>query len=100
MSKIGASGCKAICGALERNTNVAEWWHISTWIQSRSAVALIGFWLKGGSVAMSVCCSVPFGRSVVTRFGVAGDNFGEEGGRAIARMLELNSSITNLWFLG
>ena len=41
--EIGASGCKAICGALERNTNVAEWWHISTWIQSRSAVVLIGF---------------------------------------------------------
>ena len=66
MSNIGASGCKAICGALERNTNVAEWTHISTCIQSRSAVALIGFWLKGGSVAMSVCCSVPLGRSVVT----------------------------------
>ena len=46
--EIGASGCKAICGALERNTNVAEWWHISTWIQSRSVVVLIGFWLKGG----------------------------------------------------
>ena len=27
--KIGASGCKAICGALERNTIVTEWWHIS-----------------------------------------------------------------------
>ena len=26
--KIGASGCKAICGALERNTIVTEWWHI------------------------------------------------------------------------
>ncbi len=49
---------------------------------------------------MSVCCSVPLGRSVVTHCGVADDNFGEEGGRAIARMLELNSSITDLWFLG
>jgi hypothetical protein len=36
----------------------------------------------------------------VTRFGVAGDDFGEEGGRAIARMLELNSSITYLYFDG
>jgi hypothetical protein len=27
--KIGASGCKAICGALERNTIVTEWRHIS-----------------------------------------------------------------------
>jgi hypothetical protein len=26
--KIGASGCKAICSALERNTIVTEWWHI------------------------------------------------------------------------
>ena len=66
MSNIGASGCKAICGALERNTNVAEWQHISTCIQSRSVVALIGFWLKGGRVVMSVFCSVPLGRSVVT----------------------------------
>ena len=49
---------------------------------------------------MSACCSVPLGRSVVTRFGVAGDNFGEEGGRAIARMLELNSSITYLYLRG
>ena len=98
--KIGASGCKAICGALERNTNVADWTHISTWIQSRSAVVLLGFWLKGGRVVMSACWSVPLGRSVVTRFGVADDDFGEEGGRAIARMLELNSSITNLWFRG
>jgi hypothetical protein len=46
---------------------------------------------------MSVCCSVPLGRSVVTHFGVAEENFGEEGGRAIARMLELNSSITRLY---
>ncbi len=63
---------------------------------------LIGFWLKGGRVVMIVCCSVPLGvgRPVVTRFGVAGDDFGEEGGRAIARMLELNSSVTNLWLLG
>jgi hypothetical protein len=49
---------------------------------------------------MSACCSVPLGRSVVTRFGVAGDNFGEEGGRAIGSMLELNSSITNLYLNG
>jgi hypothetical protein len=49
---------------------------------------------------MSVCCNVPLGRPVVTRFGVADDDFGEEGGRAIARMLELNSSITDLWLLG
>ena len=27
--KIGASGCKAICGALERNTIVTEWLHQS-----------------------------------------------------------------------
>jgi hypothetical protein len=45
---------------------------------------------------MSVCCSVPLRRPVVTRFGVADDDFGEEGGRAMARMLELNSSITDL----
>jgi hypothetical protein len=45
--KIGASGCKAICGALERNTNVADWTHSRTWIQSRSVVVLIGFWLRG-----------------------------------------------------
>ena len=51
-------------------------------------------------MVMSVCCSVPLGRSVVTRFGVADDNFGEEGGRAIARMLELNSSITWLYLAG
>ena len=63
-------------------------------------VVLIGFWLKGGRVVMSACCSVPLGRSVVTRFGVAGDNFGEEGGRAIGSMLELNSSITNLYLNG
>jgi hypothetical protein len=25
--KIGASGCKAICSALERNTTVTEWDH-------------------------------------------------------------------------
>jgi hypothetical protein len=49
---------------------------------------------------MSVCCSVPLGRPVVTRSDVADDDFGEEGGRAIARMLELNSSVTNLWLLG
>ena len=49
---------------------------------------------------MSVCCSVPLGRSVVTRFGVADDDFGEEGGRAIARMLELNSSITDMYLDG
>jgi hypothetical protein len=36
----------------------------------------------------------------VTRFGVAGDNFGEEGGCAIARMLELNCSVTDLYFAG
>jgi len=34
------------------------------------------------------------------RFGVADNDFGEEGGRAIARMLELNSSITNLYLDG
>ncbi len=48
-------------------------------------------------MATIVCCSVPLRRSVVTHFGVAGENFGEEGGRAIARMLELNSSITSLY---
>ena len=32
-------------------------------------------------------------------FGFAGDDFGEEGGRAVARMLELNRSLTRLWFL-
>ncbi len=49
---------------------------------------------------MSVCCSVPLGRPVVTRSDVADDNFGDEGGRAIARMLELNSSISYLYFAG
>ena len=49
---------------------------------------------------MSVCCSVPLGRPVVTRSDVADDDFGEEGGRAIARMLELNSSISYLYFAG
>ena len=49
---------------------------------------------------MSVCCNVPLGCPVVTRFGVADDDFGEEGGRAIARMLELNSSITWLYLAG
>ena len=50
---MGASGCKAICGVLERNTNVVEWRH--------------------------TC-----------------DDFGEEGGRAIARMLERNSTLKSL----
>jgi hypothetical protein len=48
ISKIGASGCKAICGALERNTNVAEWWHISTWIQPCSVVCAFRFLIEGG----------------------------------------------------
>ena len=32
-------------------------------------------------------------------FGFAGDAFGEEGGRAVARMLELNRSLTRLYFV-
>jgi hypothetical protein len=48
MSNIGASGCKAICGALERNTNVAEWTHISTWIQSRTVCCAHRFLVEGG----------------------------------------------------
>ncbi len=50
---MGASGCKAICGVLERNTNVVEWRHTS-------------------------------------------DDFGEEGGRAVARMLERNFTLKSL----
>ena len=33
-------------------------------------------------------------------FGFADDDFGEEGGRAVARMMQLNSSTTCLWLLG
>jgi hypothetical protein len=45
---IGASGCKAICGALERNTNVAEWRHICTWIKPCSVVCAFRFLVEGG----------------------------------------------------
>jgi hypothetical protein len=31
-------------------------------------------------------------------FGFADDDFGEEGGRAVARMLELNCSLTEVYF--
>jgi hypothetical protein len=41
-----------------------------------------------------MCCS-SLSRDV---FGFAGDAFGEEGGRAVARMLELNRSLTRLYF--
>ncbi len=32
-------------------------------------------------------------------FGFAVDDFGEQGGRAVARMLELNRSLTRVYFL-
>jgi hypothetical protein len=43
---------------------------------------------------------VTLAESAVTRFGFSGDDFGEEGGRAIARMMQLNSSITRLYLSG
>ena len=76
---IGASGCKAVCGALEQNTAVVAWWHISTWIvQCCCVCSCLGEWGGGiggwegvgvGNCASAVY-SLPFRRWAVTRFGL------------------------------
>ncbi len=86
--KIGASGCKAICGALEQNTIVTEWRHISA-LTLPCCVSCWCWAAGGGMCCSSLSCDV---------FGFADDDFGEEGGRAVARMLELNRSLTRLYF--
>ena len=48
--KIGASGCKAICSALERNTIVTEWAHMSALTVPCCVVLVLGGSGGGGHV--------------------------------------------------